>query len=125
MTSIMARQNNGKIKFYLKNGDTYKTPYIDNIYDVYFKIDEILSLEFNEEEPKLARFGKWGAKKEYPSILSLLIAIVLPLIGFVFVENQAKYKEIKNGKNNGLTITALTISSLWWIVVFILIFVVF
>lgn len=104
------------------------TPYIDNIYDVYLKTDEIIyglttDENYNEEiRPKdsfiefQTKFGNWGAKKEYPTILSFIIAIILPIIGLIFVENQAKYKEIKYGKNNGLTILSLTISLLWWII---------
>lgn len=123
--SILKRDDYGKIKFYLRNGKSYKTPTLENIYNVYFKIDEIVFNDNNRPLDKFyemdTRWSKWGAKKEYPGILSLIVAVVLPLIGLTFVENQAKLKEFKYGKNNGLTILSFTISILWWLIVIILI----
>ena len=127
---IINRLNYGKIKFYLKDGSSYKTPCMDNIYDVYFKADDIIYGEvsvdrYEETRPvdKLIEFenkvDNWGSKKEYPAILSLLVAILLPFLGLIFVSNQSKYKEMKYGKNNGIMIASLIISAIWVVLIII------
>lgn len=54
-----------------------------------------------------------GAKKEYPSIVSVLIALFVPFFGLWFVSNQKEFKELKDGKATGLMAVALVISAFW------------
>lgn len=125
---LLVRQDYGKLKFYLSDGRTIKSEAIHRICESY---DELNNIVFGEdyrepeEEALLFRIdGKissWGKKNEYPAILSVLVSIILPLIGLVFVLNQAKYKEFKYGKNSGVMILSITISLLWWLTVYVLI----
>lgn len=56
----------------------------------------------------------WGTKKEYPSIISILIAILLPIIGFIFVGNQMKFKKDLDGKVHGLFLVSVLLCVIWW-----------
>lgn len=125
---LIGRLEYGKIKFYLKDRKTYKTPCLIDINDVFLKIDTIIYGEEDNPERPIDRYkeleskvNNWGSKKEYPNIVSILVAIFLPLVGLIFVENQAKYKEFKYGKNSLLTIFAITISLVWWLLFIIII----
>ncbi len=57
----------------------------------------------------------WGSYKEYPSIVSILISILLPVIGLLFVVNQTRFKTDNDGKAHGLFVVSMIISLLWWI----------
>ena len=72
-------------------------------------------------EELLNKYWGWGSKKEYHSIVSILIAIIFPIIGLAFVNNQAHFKLDKNEKAHGLFLIALLISLLWWGLLFLLI----
>ena len=60
-----------------------------------------------------------GAKKEYPAIVSVLVALFVPFFGLWFVSNQKEFKELKNGKATGLMGLALFISALWGIAIIV------
>ena len=59
------------------------------------------------------KLALWGSKKEYPTIISLLIGIFIPIIGLIFVGNQIKFKSDENDKVNGLFLISLLISLIW------------
>ena len=71
-------------------------------------------------EKLLNKYWSWGSKKEYNSIVSILVAIIFPIIGLAFVNNQASFKLDYNHKAHGLFLIALLISVLWWGVLFLL-----
>jgi len=111
------RMDEGKLYFYLNDGTKIKAAYIDDIYEVYGKLDEIIFKD-REYEPVMKdqlidRLDGWGSKKEYPSIVSILIALFVPFFGLWFVSNQKEFKELKNGKATGLMAVALVISAFW------------
>lgn len=56
----------------------------------------------------------WGTSKEYPSIISVLFAIIFPIVGMIFVGNQMSFKTDENGKAHGLFLFSIIISLLWW-----------
>lgn len=124
----MDRTNYGKIYFYLSDGRIIKTPQLDKVLDTCDKIDEIVfkDREYKEEiqDSLLEKMDGWGAKKEYPSIVSALVGIFLPIIGMLFVMNQVKIKEIKYGRPTGL-ITVGVVASAFWILTFIIILYIF
>ena len=77
--------------------------------------------EYKEEiqDSLLEKMDGWGAKKEYPSIVSALVGIFLPIIGMLFVMNQVKIKEIKYGRPTGL-LTVGVVASAFWILTLII-----
>ena len=111
------RVEDGKLFFYLSDGTKIKTVDIDNLYDTYYKLDEIIFVDReNDAEIKdqlIDRLDGWGSKKEYPSIVSVLVAFFIPFFGLFFVSNQKEFKELKNGKATGRMAVALVISALW------------
>ena len=38
------------------------------------------------------KLALWGTKKEYPTIISLIIAVFIPAVGLIFVGNQLRFK---------------------------------
>lgn len=117
------RIEDGKLTFYLSDGTIIKTPDIANVYDSYDKLNEIVfkDREFTEDvkDQLIDKLDGWGSKKEYPTIVSILVAIFIPFFGAFFVPNQKKYKELKNGKTTGLMAMALVISTLWVIAIIV------
>ena len=111
------RIEDGKLCFYLNDGSKIKTVGIDNIYDVYYKIDEIVFIDKENKnvvkEQLIDKLDGWGSRKEYPSIVSVLVSLFIPLVGVYFVYNQQKFKELKNGKATGLMSVAVVISAIW------------
>ena len=111
--------------FYLNDGTKIKTEEIDNVYDVYYKLDEIVFVdrEYDVEikDQLIDRLDGWGSKKEYPSIVSVLVALFIPFFGLFFVSNQKEFKELKNGKATGLMAIALVISALWLLAIILFI----
>ena len=111
------RIEEGKLYFYLNDGTKIKTEEIDNVYDVYYKLDEIVFVDSQYQteikDQLVDKLDGWGAKKEYPSIVSVLVALFIPFFGLFFVSNQKEFKELKNGKATGLMAIALVISALW------------
>lgn len=68
----------------------------------------------------------WGAKKEYPSIISILVSIFVPIVGLFFVGNQVEYRKLKYGhSSNLLLVLSSIISALWWCLVIIVLIVIF
>lgn len=61
----------------------------------------------------LKKYFDWGARKEYATILSIIVAILIPIFGFPFVMNQAQIKEIGHGKINGLMLFAIFVGMLY------------
>ena len=106
-----------KLYFYLNDGTIIKTPEITDACEVYGKLDEIVYKDRKDEEIiKESLIGKldgWGSRKEYPAIVSFLVALFIPFFGLSFVQNQVEYKELKNGKASGLMAVAVVISALW------------
>lgn len=116
------RIDDGTLAFYLKDGKKIKTPLVDNVYDVYNKLDELIfnndiSREDNIQATSTSGLNGWGAKKEYPSIVSVLVSLFIPFFGLYFVYNQSELKGMKNGKKTGLMGVAALISSLWFIAI--------
>ncbi len=111
------RMEEGKLYFYLNDGTKIKTANIDNVYEVYGKLDEIIFIDREYEnvmkDQLIDKLDGWGAKREYPSIVSVLIALFVPFFGVWFVSNQKEFKELKNGKATGLMAVALVISAFW------------
>ena len=107
----------GKLYFYLNDGTKIKTPELDNVYDTYEKLDEIVFKDREYEtiikDQLYEKLDGWGSKKEYPAIVSILVAIFLPFFGIFFVMNQNKFRELKNGKATGLMAVAFVISAIW------------
>ncbi len=60
------------------------------------------------------KLSLWGSKKEYHTSISILISILIPVIGLLFVSNQIKFKTDNDGKAHGLFALAMIISLLWW-----------
>ena len=60
--------------------------------------------------------SRWGAKKEYPNYVSFLIAILLPVIGLIFVSNQKDIKNFRYGKQTRLMSVAISISVIYWLI---------
>ena len=106
-----------KLYFYLKDGTRIKTPEIVDAYEVYGKLDEIIFKDREYEEimkdQVLDKLDGWGSRKEYPSIVSVLVALFIPFFGLFFVQNQNEFKELKNGKATGLMAVAYVISAFW------------
>jgi len=106
-----------KLYFYLKDGTRIKTPEIVDAYEVYGKLDELIFKDREYEEvikdSLLGKLDGWGSRKEYPAIVSFLVALFIPFFGLSFVQNQVEYKELKNGKASGLMAVAVVISALW------------
>ena len=69
------------------------------------------------------KLSLWGTKKEYPTIISILIAVFIPVLGLIFVGNQINFKADNDGKAHGLFALALIVSFLWWAAVIILVFI--
>ena len=117
------RIEDGKLTFYLSDGTKIKTSEIANVYDLYDKLNEIVfkDREFTEDvkDQLIDKLDGWGSKREYPTIVSILVAIFIPFFGAFFVSNQKEFKELKNGKATGLMGMALTISALWVIAIII------
>ena len=117
------RMEEGKLYFCLNDGTKIKTAYIDDIYDVYGKLDEIIFKDREYEalmkDQLIDKLDGWGAKKEYPSIVSILVALFIPFFGLWFVSNQMEFRKLKNGKATGLMAVALTISVFWGIAIII------
>ena len=67
------------------------------------------------------KLALWGTKKEYPTIISLIIAVFIPVVGLIFVGNQLKFKSDEDDKARGLFALALILSLLWCAAVIILI----
>jgi len=67
------------------------------------------------------KLALWGTKKEYHTIISLIIATFIPLVGLIFVGNQLRFKSDENGKAHGIFALALILSLLWLAAVIILI----
>ena len=106
-----------KLYFYLKDGTRIKTPELVDAYEVYGKLDEIIFKDREYEEimkdQVLDKLDGWGSRKEYPSIVSVLVALFIPFFGLFFVQNQNEFKELKNGKATGLMAVAYVISAFW------------
>ncbi len=106
-----------KLYFYLKDGTRIKTPEIVDAYEVYGKLDELIFKDREYEEimkdQVLDKLDGWGSRKEYPAIVSFLVALFIPFFGLFFVQNQNKFKELKNGKATGLMAVAYVISAFW------------
>ena len=106
-----------KLYFYLNDGTKIKTPEIIDAYEVYEKLDEIVykNREYQEiiKDQLLDKLDGWGSRKEYPAIVSILIALFIPFFGLFFVQNQNEFKELKNGKATGLMAVAYVISAFW------------
>ena len=121
---IIGRLNYGKLCFYLKDGKRIKTLQMEDICDVYDKLKEIIFVdrenELENRETLEEKLDNWGKKKEYPTIVSILVAMFLPIIGCFFVKNQADYKEFKKGKVSGLMQFSIFISILWVIAAIVL-----
>ena len=117
------RIEEGKLYFYLNDGTKIKTPELDKVYKTYEKLDEIVFVDRKNEavikEQLCDKLDGWGAKKEYPTIVSVLVALFIPFFGTWFVLNQKEFKKIKNGKATGLMAVALVISALWAIAIII------
>ena len=117
------RIEDGKLTFYLSDGTKIKTSEIANVYDLYDKLNEIVfkDREFTGDvkDQLIDKLDGWSSKREYPTIVSILVAIFIPFFGAFFVLNQKKYKELKNGKTTGLTAIALVISTLWVIAIIV------
>lgn len=117
------RIEDGKLTFYLSDGTKIKTSEIANVYDLYDKLNEIVfkDREFTEDvkDQLIDKLDGWGSKREYPTIVSILVAIFIPFFGAFFVSNQKKFKELKNGKATGLMGMALVISTLWVIAIIV------
>ena len=111
------RMDEGRLYFYLNDGTKIKTANIQVVYEVYGKLDEIIFKDREYEtvmkDQLIDRLDGWGAKKEYPSIVSVLVSLFVPFFGLWFVSNQKDFKELKNGKATGLMAVALVISALW------------
>ena len=120
---ISNRIEEGKLYFYLNDGTKIKTVYIDDVYEVYNKLDEIIFKDKEHEvemkDQVIDKLDGWGSKKEYPSIVSVLVALFVPFFGVWFVSNQKEFKELKNGKATGLMGLALFISALWAIAIIV------
>lgn len=56
----------------------------------------------------------WGATKKYPTILSLIIAIIVPVLGLFFVNNQVGLRKIEGKKPNHILVLAIIITTIWW-----------
>ena len=112
-----------KLYFYLKDGTRIKTPEIVDAYEVYGKLDEIIFKDREYEEimkdQVLDKLDGWGSRKEYPAIVSFLVALFIPFFGLFFVQNQNKFKELKNGKATGLMAVAYVISAFWFFAIII------
>ena len=106
-----------KLYFYLKDGTRIKTPEIVDAYEVYGKLDELIFKDREYEEimkdQVLDKLDGWGSRKEYPAIVSFLVALFIPFFGLRFVQNQKEFKELKHGKATGLMAVAVVISTLW------------
>ena len=106
-----------KLYFYLKDGTRIKTPEIVDAYEVYDKLDELIFKDREYEEiikdQVLDKLDGWGSRKEYPAIVSFLVALFIPFFGLRFVQNQKEFKELKHGKATGLMAVAVVISTLW------------
>ena len=106
-----------KLYFYLKDGTRIKTPEIIDAYEVYGKLDELIFKDREYEEimkdQVLDKLDGWGSRKEYPAIVSFLVALFIPFFGLRFVQNQKEFKELKHGKATGLMAVAVVISTLW------------
>ncbi len=117
------RIEDGKLTFYLSDGTKIKTSEIANVYDLYDKLNEIVfkDREYTEDvkDQLIDKLDGWGSKREYPTIVSVLVAIFIPFFGVFFVSNQKEFKELKNGKATGLMGMALTISALWVIAIIV------
>ncbi len=111
------RIEEGKLYFYLNDGTRIKTEEIDDVYDAYDKINEIVFVnrEYQTEvnDQLIDKLNGWGAKKEYPSIISVLVALFIPFFGMFFVSNQEKFKKMKNGKATGLMAVAFVFGLIW------------
>jgi len=116
----------GKLSFYLNDGTKIKTSEIVDVYDVYDKLEKIVfkDREYDEEvkEQLIVKLDGWGARKEYPSIVSVLVALFLPFFGLFFVNNQKEFKELKNGKATGLMGVAFVISAFWVLAIIVVLF---
>ena len=68
----------------------------------------------------------WGAMKEYPAIISVLVSIFVPIVGLFFVGNQIEYRKKKYGhSSNLLLVLSSIISAIWWCAVIIVLIVIF
>jgi hypothetical protein len=114
-----------KLYFYLKDGTRIKTPEIVDAYEVYGKLDELIFKDREYEEimkdQVLDKLDGWGSRKEYPAIVSFLVALFIPFLGLYFVKNQMEYKELKNGKATGLMAVALVIGAFWVFLIILII----
>lgn len=114
-----------KLYFYLNDGTRIKTPEIIDAFEVYGKLDEIVFKDREYEEimkdQVLDKLDGWGSKKEYPAIVSVLVALFIPFVGLYFVKNQMEYKELKNGKATGLMAVALVIGAFWIFLIILII----
>ena len=92
------------------------------------ELEEINEEEFEDKlHYKIERkVVGWGAMKEYPAIVSVLVSIAIPLIGLSFVANQVEYRKLKYGHASGFLLgLSATISLLWWAAVIIALFIIF
>ena len=92
------------------------------------EIEEIDEEEFDDNtHPTMdKKITNWGSMKEYPAIVSVLVAIFVPIAGLFFVGNQVEYRKLKYGhSSNLLLVLSSIISALWWCAVIIILIVIF
>ena len=120
------RIEEGKLCFFLIDGTKIKTLEIDNVYDAYNKLDEIVFVDRNNKEvlkeQLIDKLEGWGSKKEYKAIVSILVALFIPFFGLFFISNQNDFKKLKNGKPTGLMAIAYIISAFWILVILFVIY---
>ena len=88
--------------------------------------------EINEEEFKDNIFYKmergivnWGSRKKYPTIVSFIIAIVIPIFGLYFVNNQVELRKIEGKAPNHILVLAAIVVLLWWGALIVTLFIIF